>query len=81
MAKKKKKATETRPPTIAERISVIERLQDRGEPDFATETCTGVRMAIHGNMISFTNDGDYLSLYDAQNAVKAWAEQLGMEVV
>jgi hypothetical protein len=66
-------------PTLAKRLEAAVALE--ALPKLAWEhSRLGINISISGSQISFTNDGDYVSLKEAQATVKYLAEQLGLKV-
>lgn len=66
--------------TLKERLEAATQLQTLPKPPYLLH-CSGIRFMLAGDQISFTNDGDFLSLSQAQEVVRILAAELGVKVV
>ncbi len=67
------------PLSIAGRIEKIEALQALPPLPFGV-MCSGIELRIYGDLIAFARDGDYLTLKQAQDVIKYFAKELGLQI-
>lgn len=65
------------PNTLAGRMTAIKQLEDGFEVPFEHGRCLGLTPTLFGSQISFTPDGDFVSLEDARKSIQWYAQQLG----
>ena len=66
--------------TLSERMAAASKLQEC-KLDWKYTTRLGLKISLFGDQISFNQDGDYIDLEEAQEAIKYLAKQFGLEVV
>lgn len=79
MKKSTKTQKESKHLTAADRMQAIESLEKLDIP-WKYGTRPGFQVTLFGSQICFTNDGDYLSLSEAKELIKYWANELGLKV-
>jgi len=64
---------------ISERMEAARKLQEL-DLEWKHTARLGLKLSLFGDQLSFTNDGDFVSIVEAQEAVIYLANQLGLEV-